>query len=278
MAAGAEARLEVRFWGVRGSIPTPRKANLGVGGNTACIEIALADGTSVVVDAGTGIREFGMHQTSRMAHPHPLHLFLTHFHWDHIQGLPFYEPLYAQESDLVFHSAAPPNEARTILERQMRHPYFPYDFRSLCNSREYVQTNAEPFEVGPLQVEAFPLNHPNGAVGYRFEYNGAVVVHAADCEHGDPQLDTILREKAREADLLIFDAQYTPEEYEHKRGWGHSTWQVGTEIARDAGVKRLVLFHHDPSRDDASVERITAQARRLFECTYAAREGWVARV
>jgi ribonuclease BN (tRNA processing enzyme) len=126
-----------------------------------------------------------------------------------------------------------------------------------------------------LNVYQFPLNHPQGASGYRIEKDGAVIVHASDVEHGEPRMDSILREHAQNADVLIMDAQYTPEEYESKRGWGHTTWLEATRVARDCGVKQLVLFHHDPGHDDRAINEILACAQRQFENTVAAKEGWV---
>src|SRR5262249_28610426 len=158
---------------------------LGFGGNTACLEIELPSGKSVVIDAGSGIRDLGARLCSRADPQRSLHLFLTHFHWDHIQGIPFYEPLYRPGNEVTFHSMASPDEARTILERQMAYPYFPFDYKALCAKREYIQTCDEPFYLDELTVRSFPMNHPQGAVGYRFECEGAVVVHASDFEHGD---------------------------------------------------------------------------------------------
>lgn len=268
------SKMKLQFWGVRGSIPTVGQNTSEFGGNTACIEIKVPDQDILIVDGGSGIRNLGIALDEEFrANPLSLHLFLTHFHWDHIQGLPFFQPLYNSANKVTFHSGREPAELCKILEGQMSPPYFPVNFELLTAKQEFVQAGPGAFRHGPLTVEAFPLNHPQTAVGYRFECNGAVVVHASDCEHGDEKLDSVLRHYAQNADILIYDSQYTPEEYEHKKGWGHSTWLEATEVAKDAGVKQLVLFHHDPSHTDPMIRQNVDRARLRFENTIAAKEG-----
>jgi len=157
----------------------------------------------------------------------------------------------------------------------MSTPYFPVNFEFLSAKRSFVGQDTELFRYNGLQVHAFPLNHPQGATGYRIEHGGAVIVHASDFEHGDARMDHILRDHAQNADILIMDTQYTPAQYESKRGWGHSTWLEATRIARDCGVKQLVLFHHDPSHTDGMMDQIVECARGRFENTIAAKEGEV---
>jgi phosphoribosyl 1,2-cyclic phosphodiesterase len=273
---GNDFRLQVKFWGVRGSIPTPTAANLGYGGNTTCLEVRSPTGV-VIIDAGTGIRNLGIALQNEFHNtPCNLTMLLTHFHWDHIQGLPFFVQLYSAANEITFLSGRRPEEMQEILEGQMSSPYFPVNFELLAAKRRFVA--AEPFRQDQLKIYPFPMNHPQGSCGYRIELDGAAIVHASDLEHGDPHLDGVLREHAQKADLLIIDAQYTPEEYQSKRGWGHSTWLEATRVARECGVRQLVLFHHDPSHDDAQVDEILCCARRNFENTVAAKEGWSARV
>ena len=272
------SRLQVKFWGVRGSIPTPTAENLGYGGNTTCVEIRTSAGI-FVIDAGTGIRNLGLKlQRESAGSPCSVAMLLTHFHWDHIQGLPFFTPLYSPSNEVTFHSCRAPEQIQELLEGQMSKPYSPVKFELLGAKRRCVDTSSEAFRHNGLTIRPFPMNHPQGACGYRIEQDGAVIVHASDLEHGDPKMDRILRDHAENADMLIIDAQYTPEEYESKRGWGHSTWLEATRVARDAEVKQLVLFHHDPAHDDRAIDEIVASARRHFENTVAAREGWVAGV
>jgi len=265
-------RLQVKFWGVRGSIPTPQADNLGFGGNTTCIEVRRPGDQVLIIDGGTGLRYLGMALMREFAGRRlSLKFLMTHFHWDHIQGIPLFAPLYGRDNAVTFYSDRPAEDVREILDGQMSHPYFPAPFEQLGARRHFEQIDNANF--GDVSVRAFPLNHPQGACGYRIESEGAVVVHASDLEHGDEQFDRVLIDHAQNADVLIYDSQYTPEEYGTKRGWGHSTWREAVRVAREAQVKRLVLFHHDPGHDDRFMNEIEKQARSRFENTDAAREG-----
>jgi ribonuclease BN (tRNA processing enzyme) len=174
---------------------------------------------------------------------------------------------------MIFYSSRPPQEVRRILRRQMANPFFPVSFDATAACKEFVQIHERPLRIGGVSVQAFPLHHPQGATGYRLEDGHVAIVHASDFEHGDARLDAVLREHAREADLLIYDAQYTPDEYERRRGAGHSTWVEATRLARDAQIKRLMLFHHDPWHGDEVIDAMVEEARRKFPLTDAAREG-----
>ena len=213
------ARLTVRFWGVRGSIPTPQPGHLGVGGNTSCVEVRSADGTVLVLDAGTGARPLGYALAAEAAgEPMKIHVALSHFHWDHLQGLPFFAPLFAAGHEVTFYAVTDDDRLDRLLQGQMCFPYFPVPFGDLAAATQTVSVReGEPFTVGPMTVRPFPVNHPQGAHGFRIECAGATVVYATDYEHGVPRFDAGLREAARGADLLISDAQYTPDEYTASR-------------------------------------------------------------
>jgi len=274
----AAETMHVRFWGVRGSMPTPRAENLMFGGNTACVEIRTPAGDCLIFDAGTGLRGLGNLLTKEAAGK-PVHanIFLTHFHWDHIHGIPFFGPLYGSENSVTFHSArvgATPLQA--ALEGQMAQPYSPLNFARLSARSSFREMEHDVvLEIGGVAIRTFALNHPQGACGYRIEGPESVIVYATDFEHGNKELDTALLMQSQNADLLICDAQYTPEEYESHRGWGHSTWSNAAALARAAGVKQLLLFHHDPDHNDQTMTRIQADAREVFENTQAAWEGLV---
>jgi phosphoribosyl 1,2-cyclic phosphodiesterase len=270
MASPSE-QMYVKFWGVRGSIPTPISQNMGNGGNTSCLEVRLPGGELIVLDGGTGIRPLGL---ALNAEKHTdVHVFLTHFHWDHIQGLPFFQPLYSKENTVTFYSMKTPEETREILEGQMNGPYFPVDFRFLPAQRNFVSVLGKTFRFGDTEVNNFALNHPQGCHGYSFSHHGRKLVFASDLEHGNPEFDSILLAAAADADVLIFDAQFTPEEYEKRHGWGHSTWLQATEVAKQTRAKKLVLFHHDPGHTDQTMDTILADARAHFPETYLAVEG-----
>jgi len=269
-------QLQMRFWGVRGSTPAPGKDKLVYGGNTPCVEIRDASGTILIFDGGSGMRELGQQLAAEFSEQDlTMHLFLTHFHWDHIQGIPYFRPLFAPATTLGVHSWTSSQETRRILDDQMRAPYFPVHLADVSARLRFEQMKSERVKLGGVSVESFPLNHPQGAYGYRIEAGGKSIVYATDLEHGDAQLDRVLRDYASGADVLIYDAQYNDEEYASHRGWGHSTWREATCVARDAGVGRLFLIHFDPTHTDADVAESERRAMAEFDAASAAREGLV---
>ncbi len=269
----APFRLAVEIWGARGSMPTAEAGKLRYGGNTTCISVRSPGGDRIIVDAGTGSRKLGKMLLAQIPRPAEINLFLTHFHWDHIQGLPFFAPLIQGGLRVRFHAGVSPQDTQARLERQMSNPFFTLDFNAAKAEREFLQMDQQPVRCGALTVEAFPLNHPQLAWGYRIECDGAALVVATDVEHGHPVLDRVLRNRAAGADLLIYDAQYTEAEYANRVGWGHSTPKAAAAVARDAAVKQLLLFHHDPDHDDEKMDEIVGQTRKCFACTSAAQEG-----
>ena len=265
--------LEIRFWGVRGSVATPSQENLGYGGNTSCVEIRGGSGQIAIFDAGTGLRNLGEDLLRQSAGPNvKVNVFLTHYHWDHIQGLPFFGPLYREGCEITFHASEKLGPLRERLRRQMSAPYFPVDFDSVAARLHFVEIDGAGAQAGDLRVTCFPMHHPQGAAGFRVESPSGVVVYASDLEPGNAEMDRVVRESSEGADALIYDSQFTPEEYEAHKGWGHSHWREAAAVARDARVKELILFHHDPSHDDQTMSRIEEAARGLFERASAARE------
>jgi len=274
--SGAQVRL--KLWGVRGSTPTPQIENLKFGGNTSCVEIRNGEDECAIFDAGSGIRALGQTLMQEAAGaPIKAKIFLTHFHWDHIQGIPFFAPLYGPENHISFVSGSSGLQLQETLEGQMAKPYFPIDFSQVAAKRDFHQIEDRGvFKLGGMTVRPFPLNHPQGASGYRIECNGVTIVYATDYEHGVRDSDATLCEYAQNANILICDAQYTPGEYETHRGWGHSTWQNAVLLAREARAEHLMLFHHDPTHDDQTMMQISQDARMQFENTTGAWEGFVA--
>lgn len=276
-APRAPARIEVRAWGVRGSLPTPAAEVLQFGGNTPCIELKFGSDQGcrqrIILDAGTGIRNLGMHLLKSQCTDTTFHVFLTHFHWDHVQGLPFFQVLYRKDTRITFYSNRTPDELKEILWGQMATPYFPVRFIDIAATVNFVQVDDDSVTLGEVEVRSFRLTHPQGSNGFRVTYRGRSIVYATDHEHGQEDADLRLLNAAKDADLLFYDAQYTPEEYPSRMGCGHGTWVQATRVAAAAKVKQLVLFHHDPSHDDITMEAIIADARRRFPCTIGAREG-----
>jgi phosphoribosyl 1,2-cyclic phosphodiesterase len=277
----AQDRLaRLRFWGVRGSTPTVDKATWRYGGNTACVELTTPAGARVILDCGTGLRMLGRHleanQESEKIEPH---IFVTHYHWDHIQGIPFFSPLYSEENHFHFYSFRSEylgsDSLKRVFEAQMAYPYFPVDLSAMSAKREFTEVNGgDRFSVPGARVSARWLHHPQGCLGFRFETSAGTVVYATDNEPGDPKLDKSLLELADGADIFINDAQFTPDQLATTRkGWGHSSWLEGVRIAKEAGVKNLVLFHHDPDSTDKLVDFILREARGSFANVWAAAEG-----
>jgi phosphoribosyl 1,2-cyclic phosphodiesterase len=256
----------IRFFGVRGSIATPGVKTARVGGNTTCSLVNLAKET-IILDAGTGLRALGAEQGMR---PIKATILFSHLHWDHIQGIPFFAPLYNPKSELTLIG---PKGLKQALEKQMSLPNFPVGMESMGAKIHFRTIKAgDAFNIGKVKVETIALNHPGQSIGYRLEYNGKVLVHALDHEHGNEQADKKLLELARNADVFVYDAQYLPDEYESKRGWGHSTYEKGIEVAKSAQVKTLVFAHHDPCRADKDVIRIEQRARWQYPDCWVARE------
>ncbi len=273
----APRTIRIRFWGVRGSCPSPGPDTSGVGGNTSCVEVCFGN-ERVVLDGGTGLRELGR----TLSGPVRMALLFSHVHWDHIQGVPFFAPLFSAGSELTIAGPAGDGSCASIreaLDRQMTGPNFPVDLDQVPARLRFVEVAPDdPVELGGLLVRAAALNHPNGVMAYRLEAGGRSLVYATDTEHYPDRVDDSLVELARDADVLIYDAQYTPGEYSgcggcSRVGWGHSTWLEGVRVARAARVGRLVLFHHDPTHDDHAVAEIERSAAEQLPGTIAAREG-----
>ncbi len=278
----SEPGATLRFWGVRGSTPTVDRATWRHGGNTACLELTTPAGARMILDCGTGLRMLGRHleaapETKRIE----AHVFVTHYHWDHIQGIPFFSPLYTEQNSFHFYSFRSEylgrDSLKRVFEAQMAHPYFPVNITAMSAHRNFTEVSGgDQFDVPGARVKTSWLHHPQGCLGFRFETSAGSIVYATDNEPGDPKLDQSLRELAAGADIFINDAQFTPEQLATTRkGWGHSSWLEGVKIAKEAGVKNLILFHHDPDTTDKAVDGILREARGQFSNVWAAAEGMV---
>ncbi len=270
--------MRLKFWGVRGSTPTPERRNSHYGGNTPCLEVRLDNGTLIILDCGSGLRALGKSLAREFGgRPIVAYVFLSHFHWDHIQGIPFFLPLYQAGNSIFFHSVShKAHELEAAVEGQMITPYFPVDMSVMASTRGFYDFGTDPININDAIITTAPMNHPQGCVAYRIEADGGTLVYATDTEPGSEEHDRNVRELARGADVFIYDCQYTPEELNGaKRGWGHSTWTEGVKVAKEAGVGKFVLFHHDPDHDDHFVAGLVAQAQKKFRHSIGAAEGMV---
>jgi phosphoribosyl 1,2-cyclic phosphodiesterase len=244
------------------------------GGNTSCLGVELGDREHLVLDCGTGIRLLG-NQMARQPGPHRYHVFFSHYHLDHIMGLPFFQPLYDESSTITFHgfeSGGLP--VGDVLQKIMSPPYFPVTLRDVPASVEYVTTQGNTVRVADLTISSLALNHPDGCQSYRLENGDRRLVYATDHEHGVEHVDQALVRFATGVDHLIYDATYQEAEYERlRRGWGHSTWYAAVQAGLAARVKNLVLFHHHPDHTDEELHKILLLAREELPSTQIATEG-----
>ena len=260
----------VRFWGTRGSIPAPGPQTARYGGNTSCIEVWPDEGTVIILDSGTGIRELGL-QLLRSEKPiDRMYLLIGHMHWDHIQGFPFFKPAFLPSTELnIFAPAGFQRSLEDSLSGQMQYSYFPIKLQDLSGRIHYTELEEGFFRLGNVLVETQYLNHTAPALAYRITAGGATVTYVTDHEPywnstgqqfnhpGDQRHIEFLRG----SDLVIHDAQYTETEYRSKRGWGHSTVDYATDVGLAANVARLALFHHDPTHDDGMIDLLEREAR-----------------
>jgi phosphoribosyl 1,2-cyclic phosphodiesterase len=269
--------MKVAFYGTRGSVPVSDPEFSQVGGNTPCVLVTFKTGRIAILDAGTGIRKAGIDMLARSVGQYDnIFIGLSHTHWDHIQGFPFFKPAYDPKRHFTIaicgkgrHS----QDLESVFAAQMQRDYFPVPLEKMGASLSFWQDDATEFTTqSGIVISARPHNHPGNAYGYRISEGETTLVYCTDVEHGDT-IDPGVVDLARGADLLIHDAQYTPEELKQKRGWGHSSWAQAVEVAKRAGVKRLALFHHDPEHDDAFLLQVEAESRKLFPASFLAREG-----
>ncbi|MBM0742290.1 MBL fold metallo-hydrolase [Phormidium sp. CLA17] len=276
--SSALAHFVINFWGVRGSISCPGSSTVRYGGNTPCVEMQVG-GKRLIFDGGTGIRVLGRSLLSQI--PVEAHLFFTHSHWDHIQGFPFFVPAFVKGNRFHIHAAVAP-DGSTIEKRlndQMRHPNFPVPLQVMAADLQFKDIQiGQSVSVGDeVLVETALLNHPGQALGYRVNWQGHAAAYVTDTEHYPDRMDENVLKLAQDADVLIYDATYTDDEYYSKQsskvGWGHSTWQEAVKVAKAANVKKLVIFHHDPLHDDDFLDQIGKDVARAFPNSIMAREG-----
>lgn len=270
--------MQIRFWGVRGTIPTPGPDTIQIGGNTSCIEVITSDRQRIIIDAGSGIRLLGkkllQENTDRILST----ILISHTHWDHIQGFPFFLPVFGRTNRLVLVGRKKVGRRlEEVLAGQFIEPYLPYAYKSLPADLIVKEVkDGEQVVLGDQTVvKVADLNHPGGCLGFRIENNGSVFTYCSDVGHGD-MLDENVLKLAHGADLLIHDAHFaTMEERDRFADWGHSTWYEAAQVALEANVKTLALFHYGPDLTDETIMQIGEKTRQIFPRTLLAKEGLV---
>ncbi len=269
--------MKVVFYGTRGSTPVAEPDFVRFGGNTSCILVTFKNGRMTIFDAGTGIRKLGHDFAARSIEQYDnIFVGLSHTHWDHIQGFPFFQPAYDPRRHFtisIYREGRNANDLGSIFATQMQRDYFPVSLDKMGATLTFWQTDITDFTTpSGVNVIASKHHHPGDAYGYRITEGKTTLVYCTDVEHVggiDPNVVAL----ARNADLLIHDAQYTPEELKDKKGWGHSSWEQAVEVALQARVRRLALFHHDPEHNDSFLLNIEKECQRLFSEAFLAREG-----
>ena len=264
-----DGKIRIRFWGVRGSVPVSGPHVVRYGGNTSCVEVGLSSRNQVIFDAGTGIRELGKFLLSKRL-DWGGRIFLSHHHWDHIQGLPFFGPAYVPGNEFTILGPAHPEvDLQKIVSDQMESVYFPINMNHLSAKIKFQSLAEDEYEMDRFALRTLLVNHPGLTLAYRLTYDGKSVVYMPDNEippgSGDSGTVDHSRKRAVEfisgADVLIHDAQYDDAEYPSKAGWGHSTWREAMRLAVDGQVKRLILFHHDPDHTDEFLDQALEACR-----------------
>ncbi len=268
--------FQVKFWGVRGSIPVSGPEFDRYGGNTSCIEIRCGE-HRMIFDAGSGAREAGLCMLNDQVRD--VDLFFTHCHYDHIIGLPFFKAIYYPAIDLRIWSGHLDGKmtTREMIEQFISPPWFPVKTDICQATMSFRDFHAgQVLEPHPgVRIKTFMLNHPGGAIGYRIEYQGRSIALIYDIEHTPGHHDPVALEMMRDVDLAVYDCTYNEDEMQRFKGFGHSTWEHGIELAKMAGTKQFALFHHAPSRTDAQLEAMEKQAQAAFPASFAARDNQV---
>lgn len=268
--------FQVKFWGVRGSIPVSGREFERYGGNTPCIEVRCGE-HRLLFDAGSGIREAGLEMLGQNLAE--VHLFFTHCHYDHIIGLPFFKPIYNPETAVHIWSGHLHGTMSTsqMIRQFVGPPYFPVRLdicKAALNFRDFTPGDVLTPKPG-IVIRTFSLNHPGGCVGYRIEWAGRSLALVFDIEHQPGVLDPTALAMMQDADIAVYDSAFTESEMERYRGFGHSSWEHGVLLAREAATRKLILFHHAPSRTDSEMALIERLAQEAFPATQAARDGMV---
>ena len=264
----------IKFWGVRGSFPTPDRDKIEVGGHSSCVEIRTSDNELVIFDMGTGFIPFGKSLLKEKNPPKKAHVFISHFHWDHIIGYLGFSPFFHDWFTCNIYGKEDKLSMEEIFEHIHHYTFWPIEMPMYKAKFNLSTFPKEGIEISKdIKMASTLHGHPNGANSYRLEIGNTVIVYCTDIEHPEDHLNPNAIKIAQDADILINDAQFTDEELPAHKGWGHSSWQQSVSLAKKANVKKLILFHHSPENNDESIRKIEKDAQEQFPKTIAAREG-----
>ena len=266
----------IKFWGVRGSFPTPDRDKIEVGGHSSCVEVRTADNELIVFDMGTGFIPLGKALLKEKNPPKSAYVFISHFHWDHVYGYLGFAPFFCDWFSCNIYGKKDKLSIDEIFEHLHNYTFWPVEmpmYKAIFSLNTFPAGSDEVQISDSIKISAILHGHPNGANSYRLEVDNTVIVYSTDIEHPENQLNQNVIDIAKDADILINDAHFTDEELATHKGWGHSSWQQSTALAIEANVKQLILFHHSPTHDDDAVREIEKDAQAVFPNTIAAREG-----
>ena len=261
--------MKCTFWGVRGSISAPGNQTAGYGGNTSCIELRSEKGDLFILDAGTGLRKLGLHL---METGQPLHanLLLTHAHWDHIEGIPFFKPFYFKKNHInLYGSPSSKYKTKDVLRHALTQPFFPIGLNDLKADIDIIDITSDTLKINTMRIDILLVNHPSRTIAYKFNENNKTLIYMTDNELFCPTNVVMKYEKivdfCADADVLIHDAMYTQDQWTNYKGWGHSSIPNAVQLGLDANVVNLFLFHHDPERTDKQVETVLKECRQMVK-------------
>ena len=264
----------VKFWGVRGSNPTPDKNKMDYGGDTSCIEVRTSDNELIILDMGSGIRNLGNEILSDPSSPKTIHIFLSHFHWDHIIGFLYFTPFYDKSYTFNIYGFNKHTKTTSFSDKILDPTFWPVSMDMLSAKINFYNLDGNDININSkTSVSYLNHSHPNTATSYRVNVEGHSVVYTTDCEHPDKNLNKNVVSIANSADILIHDAHFSNEDLEKFKGWGHSSWGKAIQVAKEANVKQLVLFHYNPSYDDNTVSKLEIEAKEKFKNTTASKQG-----
>jgi|TARA_Y100000996_G_C22532233_1_gene646971 phosphoribosyl 1,2-cyclic phosphodiesterase len=264
----------IKFWGVRGSFPSPRKDTVIYGGHTSCVEIRTSDNDLIILDMGTGMVDLGRALSLEENAPKSAHAIISHYHWDHLFGFLGFNPLFDKNFTFNMYGKEDKMTPTEIIQHIQNHTFWPVDMSML---QADINLNIFPNDgliiKNNIKITSALHGHPNGANSYKIAIGDKIIAYSTDCEHPTHTLNKNIIENAQNSDILIHDAQYHGSELNKYKGWGHSSWEQAVEVAKLSNTKQLVLFHHDPFRSDDELYEIEQQAQKLFPNTVVAKQG-----